>query len=306
MFLTICLVSIILIFYICSILNYVFVDLLIPVYDTHSNQLILGALSCLKLIIPHFHEAEAKHKMNSHFRGRNVAESCISTDRLLQIYELCLYYTMHKDHNIVNSSLETLNILLSNLSVDMKIILLQKTGVGKSRIFHADPSRMRLRSPSQLSVATTLKSEENLLLDSDLTDFTTTDIEKWIGESKLSVINVNYIKGDEEKLNFNAVDHNAKNAEGTEPILETQYGNIHMGTINDQYADSFRSESIADNMDKLILSENSSEKSFSHRMEEKSFVGDVEFVGLVSFIYLLTKLIEFGMDTSFDNIFVIL
>lgn len=41
----------------------------------------------------------------------------------------------HDDHNVVNAALETLNILLQNIPVDMKTVLLSSAGLAKSYMF---------------------------------------------------------------------------------------------------------------------------------------------------------------------------
>jgi huntingtin len=51
-----------------------------------------------------------------------------------QIYELCLHYTNHGDHNVVNAALETLHQLLQSPHPDLLSVLLSSRGVTRSHI----------------------------------------------------------------------------------------------------------------------------------------------------------------------------
>jgi len=50
------------------------------------------------------------------------------------VYELCLHYTNHSDHNVVNAALETLHQLLQSPPPDLLPILLSSQGVTRSHI----------------------------------------------------------------------------------------------------------------------------------------------------------------------------
>jgi len=50
------------------------------------------------------------------------------------VYELCLHYTNHSDHNVVNAALETLHQLLQSPPPDLLPILLSSQGVNRSHI----------------------------------------------------------------------------------------------------------------------------------------------------------------------------
>ena len=50
------------------------------------------------------------------------------------MYELCLHYTNHSDHNVVNAALETLHQLLQSPPPDLLPILLSSQGVTRSHI----------------------------------------------------------------------------------------------------------------------------------------------------------------------------
>ncbi len=48
-------------------------------------------------------------------------------ERLLQLYELCLHYAGHRDHNVVSHALETLLQLLRQ-AITEQIVVLTLTG----------------------------------------------------------------------------------------------------------------------------------------------------------------------------------
>lgn len=217
--------------------------MLIPVQDSHTSPLILGVLGCLKLILPHVNKTEKNHEMQGSFGTRHETnEIAFSIDRLLQTYELCVHYIIHSDHNVTNAALETLNVLLQNCPTHLKMILLNPNGINKSRISYFESGgKYKLRSPSVLSVATTLMSGEDNL-ETDLTDSVQSDIERWISESKLTVGNVTY----------------------SGRAREDQSDLVHVPLTKDSSVDGtvyVESRSVLENLDKLLLSETSSEKS---------------------------------------------
>lgn len=139
-----------------------------------------------------------------------------------------------------------MNVLLQNCPAQLKAVLLNSNGIAKSRISYFDSAgKFKLRSPSVLSIATTLLSGDDSF-ETELTDSVQSDIEKWINESKLSVGNVPYCAKTKEEIG--------------ETLLNDSdsFSNI---TICDNYISSNQSESIVENLDKLLLSETSSEKS---------------------------------------------
>lgn len=140
--------------------------------------------------------------------------------------------------------MECLNVLLQNCSAQLKVALLNPNGISKSRISYFDVGKCKLRSPSVLSVATTLMSGEDNL-EMELTDSVQSDIEKWINESKLAVENIPYdSKPREEVL-----------------LSKESSGDSCNVTVCDSFTESNKSESVVEYLDKLNLSETSSEKS---------------------------------------------
>lgn len=55
-----------------------------------------------------------------------------------QVYELCLHYTGHQDHNVVNAALETLHQLLRSPPPELLAVLLSPQGITRSRILAQD------------------------------------------------------------------------------------------------------------------------------------------------------------------------
>ena len=69
---------------------------------TPSNR-ILGILTCARLLVPRIASLKEETSGPSEV---NLLE------RMLQLYELCLHYASHRDHNVVSHALETLLQLL--------------------------------------------------------------------------------------------------------------------------------------------------------------------------------------------------
>ncbi|XP_022909585.2 huntingtin [Onthophagus taurus] len=181
-------------------------DLLLPVDNECNSFTILGVLGGVKVILPNLNKKEDYQEMvNSFGAKKDLQEIVVSLDRQIQIYELCLHYLSYNDHNIINMALETLNILLQNCQKELKEVLLSKSGITQSKIKHIDPD-LNKGSPYEMSIASSRSSEEKLL--DSLSDPLTSDIEKWIDQSTLSIINVNYTSltknlQDESKLSLN-------------------------------------------------------------------------------------------------------
>lgn len=111
-----------------------------------------------------------------------------------------------------------------------------------------------------MSVATS-GATEDLFVDSELTDTIHTDIEKWIDESKLSVMNVTCAKRSE--LDKSVSTENNFSTEVSLSQLDGFDYNIH------EFVPGIKSHSIEDNLETLTLSDNSSEKSFSYIEDDK-------------------------------------
>lgn len=188
----------------------------------------------------------------------------------LQIYELCLHYFTHSDHNVVNASLELFNVLLQNSPPQLKQVILNPNGMSRSRILcYENSSKYKMRSPSVLSVATTLMSEADNNLETDLRD-NTLDIQRWINESKLTFSET------KELSEADGSDNASVNTLTFEGNSDCTYSDISIGMICDNLPSlNEKSDSVADNMDKLVLSETLSEKSCSQDTDEKGLSTDI-------------------------------
>ncbi|KAJ8914559.1 hypothetical protein NQ315_010023 [Exocentrus adspersus] len=231
-------------------------DLLIPVSDIHTSQVILGGMTCIKLLLPNL---KSSYISQEHGES-NWPMKELTFEKCLQVYELCLYYVKSRDHNIINVCLETLNTLLQNCIDDVEKILLDEKGIGHCRIYATQSSsKSNPRSPSQLSVATNLTAgEENLFSESELTDTVRSDIEKWIDASKLSVMNVTFAKTKEKSLSLDKMNMCANS-----DIPNIGDYDIIYTVESDTCGGKLKTCSIGDNLDKVAASENSSEKSLS-------------------------------------------
>ena len=100
---------------------------------------------------------------------------------------------------------------------------------------------------------------EDLFVESELTDTLRSDIEKWIDESKLSVMNVTCAKNNDLEKSLST---DSKSSD----IPLTQYESFEFKVS--EYVPS-KTHSIGDNLERLTLSDDSSDKSFSYNEEEK-------------------------------------
>lgn len=120
-----------------------------------------------------------------------------------------------------------------------------------------------------MSVATTSLSGEDSL-ETELMDSLRPDIEKWIDESKLSVLNITYARTAENIEKPLTVD-NSNQSNNVENTHMLEYSNIAIGSITGDGTDSVKCDkSVTDNLDKIVLSETSSEKSFTQHTDDKS------------------------------------
>ncbi|KAJ8959892.1 hypothetical protein NQ318_011628 [Aromia moschata] len=229
-------------------LNYL-LDLIVPVHESQSTHLILGVMSCIKVLLPNLKRTITNQEFH---------ENCLTTkdlDKLLQVYELCLYFLTNKDHNIINTCLETLNVLLQNCTNELKDSLLKKSGINNRRIYSTHYAcKSNCRSPSQLSVATNTTGEENLFSESELTDTVRSDIEKWIDVSKLAVMNITFAKTKEKSHSLDKVNMCAA-IDSSQNLCNYEKLNI----IDDNFVGEVKTLSIGDNLNGL-MSDNSSEK----------------------------------------------
>ncbi|EEB19481.1 huntingtons disease protein huntingtin, putative [Pediculus humanus corporis] len=141
-------------------------DSLIPVSETNSSNLVLGVLGCIRLLLPILNLVKDNERISGSFGlKRKLEESIVSTDRLIQLYELCLHYTKNSDHNVVAASLETLNQILQNADSNFKEILLSSSGISRSYIYSMKEKKNLSRAGSEMSVTCSLPPSDDFLLD---------------------------------------------------------------------------------------------------------------------------------------------
>ncbi|CAG9862370.1 unnamed protein product [Phyllotreta striolata] len=232
-------------------------DILVPVNAEHFTSQILGVLSCIKILIPSIFS----FNIDTNFLVKNNMQ-----EKLLQIFELCLYYTSHKDHNIANISLELLKVILECPSEGLRKQLLIAKGLGSHRIFSIDKSRiLSNRSSSQLSVATTTNTDDNLFSDSDLTETLQSDVEKWIDDSKFSMMNIGFAKTKEKSQSLDKM-----NRFDGDMTKNSDFGYGESNKFNkDGFMGKKKAHSIEKTLDIMDYSEHSSENSYNE-VDEKS------------------------------------
>uniref|UniRef100_A0AAR5QD03 Huntingtin n=1 Tax=Dendroctonus ponderosae TaxID=77166 RepID=A0AAR5QD03_DENPD len=150
-------------------LNYL-LDILTPLDINQSAWAILGVLYCLKVLL-----AELKNVDGNGSSTEFQSIDHIPVNKLLGIYELCIYYLSNKDHNIVNASLDTLTVLLRNAPDDLQAKLGNSNGFSSSRIHKS------------MSITSTRSSK------CKLTETIDSDIEHCSVESRLSVLDLDDI-----------------------------------------------------------------------------------------------------------------
>uniref|UniRef100_A0A670JRY6 Huntingtin n=1 Tax=Podarcis muralis TaxID=64176 RepID=A0A670JRY6_PODMU len=91
----------------------VLLGLLFPMENEYPSVLILGVLLTLRYLIPLLQQQVKDTSLKGSFGViRKEMEISPSLDQLIQVYELTLHYTQHRDHNVVTGSLELLQQLL--------------------------------------------------------------------------------------------------------------------------------------------------------------------------------------------------
>ncbi|XP_069698723.1 huntingtin isoform X2 [Periplaneta americana] len=125
-------------------------DCVVPIREGQSVSTVLGVLGCLRNVFPHVSMGEGEEEeMQGSFGVRRSHQGApLAVDRMIQVYELCLHYTQHGDHNVVNAALETLHQLLQAPPPDLVPVLLSEQGVTRSRIQPTDDGQDKLTQRS--------------------------------------------------------------------------------------------------------------------------------------------------------------
>ncbi|KAM6440076.1 huntingtin isoform 3-T3 [Liasis olivaceus] len=126
----------------------VLLGLLCPKEEEHPSILILGVLLALRYLVPLLQQQVKDTSLKGSFGViQKETEISPSLDQLIQVYELSLHYTQHRDHNVVTGSLELLQQLLRTPPPNLLLAL--TVGGGLSQISAAtDEIVSRNRSDS--------------------------------------------------------------------------------------------------------------------------------------------------------------
>uniref|UniRef100_A0A8C5WYM4 Huntingtin n=1 Tax=Laticauda laticaudata TaxID=8630 RepID=A0A8C5WYM4_LATLA len=147
----------------------VLLGLLCPKEEEHPSVLILGVLLTLRYLIPLLQQEVKDTSLKGSFGViQKETEISPSLDQLIQVYELSLHYTQHRDHNVVTGSLELLQQLLRTPPPNLLLALTMRGGLlhacaAKDEIV----SRSRSDSIVELIGKQLLSGEESLEDDSE-------------------------------------------------------------------------------------------------------------------------------------------
>jgi len=151
------------------------VGLLLPLNAHTLVTLISGVLSLCRSILPTFATADDE------------------AEALLQLYELCIHFLGHKDHNIVNASLETLQQLLRSAPSLLTFLLATPGAAGGSRLA-TDQHQEEVQGEEQ-GQATDLPSLQSM---SDMTEVMTNTILSFPEEGEVVEEVKAEVQGEEE------------------------------------------------------------------------------------------------------------
>ncbi|XP_069488154.1 huntingtin isoform X2 [Ambystoma mexicanum] len=126
----------------------VLLGLQVPVEDDHPTLLTLGVLLTLRYLMPLLQQQVKDTSLKGSFGvTRKETEISPSPEQLIQVYELTLHYTQHKDHNVVTGALELLQQLFRTTPPDLLYALTTEGGIARLS-FSRDESTTRSRSGS--------------------------------------------------------------------------------------------------------------------------------------------------------------
>ncbi|XP_070613102.1 huntingtin isoform X1 [Erythrolamprus reginae] len=108
----------------------VLLGLLYPKEEEHPSVLILGVLLTLRYLIPLLQQQVKDTSLKGSFGViQKETEISPSLDQLIQVYELSLHYTQHRDHNVVTGSLELLQQILRTPPPNLLLALTMRGGL---------------------------------------------------------------------------------------------------------------------------------------------------------------------------------
>ncbi|XP_053357677.1 huntingtin isoform X2 [Clarias gariepinus] len=126
----------------------VLLGLVVPVDEERSSHLILGVLLTLRYLMPLLQQQDASTSLKGSFGVmRKEADISPTPEQLIQVYELTLHYTQHRDHNVVTASLELLQQLFRTPSPELLNTLIMPGKITHTRVFREE-MESRARSGS--------------------------------------------------------------------------------------------------------------------------------------------------------------
>lgn len=204
-------------------------DFLVPICANEETpgSRILGILACIRLIIPEITRLE------------KLEEETLLIKRFIQIYELCLHYMRHQDHNIVGHALEALQQLLKTSPVFFLQILTSPAGIKHSYIFDSSTGAALASSVSRMNSLVIDEDEENLL-----------DLEPSVAEEtprgKVQIMDVSEMPS--PKLE-NDPSVKGQGSASTTSSQDDDDGSIHVSPDANQNLDPERNENNEDEFD---------------------------------------------------------
>ncbi|KAK9879932.1 hypothetical protein WA026_008441 [Henosepilachna vigintioctopunctata] len=237
-----------------------------PLNENCDTHLILGVMSVLKLLLPQWSKLSKKSNIRKENRKVTAEWGELGVEKLLQIYELCIHYMNHKDHNFVISSIETLHILLENSTQSLRRVLLSPGGITKCSSQLLLPEKPKSISQFSLNASSIESLAVANFSECDLSDSIRPDISKWIDESKLTVFDM--VETKSEKLLEESQSEGNKRSMMTRSLSHIDLGSsveINFSLNIDKHF----------NGDDVQLSTHSSEKSLFHGSSPEIFMKDV-------------------------------
>ncbi|KAJ8272123.1 hypothetical protein COCON_G00109820 [Conger conger] len=104
--------------------------LLVTVDEALSSPLVLGVLLTLRYLMPLLQQQVRDSGLKGSFgETRKEADISPTSQQLIQVYELTLHYTQHRDHNVVTASLELLQQVFRTPPPDLLLALTTPGGI---------------------------------------------------------------------------------------------------------------------------------------------------------------------------------
>ncbi|KRT82334.1 HEAT domain-containing protein, partial [Oryctes borbonicus] len=106
-------------------------ELLMPIAGTMvSVFLVVGVLSCLRLLIPHIRKIEGRQEIQGSFGITKKTKAIqVGEEKFVQVYRLCVHFLLCDDDSVMSAALDTLSSLFQNCTREFKNLLLSGDGI---------------------------------------------------------------------------------------------------------------------------------------------------------------------------------